>query len=198
MNSQLARSLASAPVAANVSYLVGFLALAVLLLTQRFDHPDWLALPKAPHWSLTGGIFGAWYIASSAYFISALGTTLTLGFVVFGQAMTGIIADHFGWLGLPHHRLTGYRRIAIGLFMVALFFLKFAYVPWWAYLGGLLGATFVSLSTLTVPKLGLTTATLAVVCSQMIMSLVIDQYGFLRTLSPVPLKFSGHSECGLC
>jgi transporter family-2 protein len=55
---------------------------------------------------------------------------------------------------------------------------QFANVPWWAFLGGLLGATFVSLSTLTVPKLGLTTATLAVVCSQMIMSLVIDQFGW--------------------
>lgn len=123
MNAQLARSLSSAPVAANVSYLVGFLALAVLLLTQRFDHPNWFALPKAPYWSLTGGIFGAWYIASSAYFISILGATLTLGFIVFGQAIAGMIVDHFGWLGLPQHRLTRYRRVAIGLLIVALFFL---------------------------------------------------------------------------
>ncbi|MBD1848509.1 DMT family transporter [Leptolyngbya sp. FACHB-711] len=123
MNAQLARSLTSAPLAASVSYLVGFLALAILLLTQRFDHPDWFALPKAPHWSLAGGVFGAWYIASSAYFISTLGTTLTLGFVVFGQAIAGIIADHSGWLGLPRHRLTRYRRVAVGLLMVAIFFL---------------------------------------------------------------------------
>ena len=123
MNAQLARSLASAPFAANISYLIGFLALAVLLLTQRFDHPDWFALPKAPHWSLTGGVFGAWYIASSAYFISILGATLTLGFVVFGQAIAGMIADHFGWLGLPQHSLTRYRRIAIGLLVIAIFFL---------------------------------------------------------------------------
>jgi bacterial/archaeal transporter family-2 protein len=123
MNAQVARSLASAPLAANVSYLVGFLALAVLLLTQRFDHPKWFALPKAPAWSLMGGIFGAWYIASSAYFISTLGATLTLGFVVFGQTIAGMIADHFGWLGLPRHRLTHYRRVAVGLLMVALFFL---------------------------------------------------------------------------
>jgi transporter family-2 protein len=123
MNAQLARSLASAPLAANFSYLVGLLALAALLLTHQFDQPDWLALPKAPHWSLMGGVFGAWYIASSAYFISTLGATLTLGFVVFGQAIAGIVADHFGWLGLPHHRLTPYRRVAIGMFIVALFFL---------------------------------------------------------------------------
>lgn len=50
--------------------------------------------------------------------------------------------------------------------------------PWWAFLGGLLGAVFVSLNTLTIPKLGLTATTLAVVCSQMMMSLVIDQFGW--------------------
>jgi len=66
---------------------------------------------------------------------------------------------------------------------------QFTTAPWWAFLGGLLGATFVSLSTLTVPKLGLTTSTLAVVCSQMIMSLVIDQFGWLGV--PIhPLKLS--------
>ncbi len=66
---------------------------------------------------------------------------------------------------------------------------QFANVPWWAFLGGLLGATFVSLSTLTVPKLGLTTATLAVVCSQMIMSLVVDQFGWFGVPNH-PLNFS--------
>ena len=55
---------------------------------------------------------------------------------------------------------------------------QFVNVPWWAFLGGLLGATFVSLSTLTVPTLGLTTATLAVVCSQMLMSVLVDQFGW--------------------
>lgn len=123
MNAQLARSLASVPVAANVSYLIGFVALTIVLIGQRFDFTNWLALPKAPHWSLTGGLFGAWYIASSAYFIPTLGATLTLGFVVFGQAIAGMIVDHFGWFGLPQHRLTPYRRIALGLFMVAIFVL---------------------------------------------------------------------------
>lgn len=55
---------------------------------------------------------------------------------------------------------------------------QFSTVPWWAFLGGILGAAFVSLNTLTVPNLGLTATTLAVVCSQMIMSLVVDQFGW--------------------
>ena len=123
LNAQLARSLNSVPLAANISYFVGSLVLMTLLLTGKFNYPHWDALIKAPWWSLVGGVLGAWYIASSAYFASILGTTLTLGFVVGGQAIAGIITDHFGWLGMPQRRLTAHRRFAIGLLIVALFFL---------------------------------------------------------------------------
>ncbi len=68
-------------------------------------------------------------------------------------------------------------------------FERFADVPWWAFWGGLLGAIFVTLNTLTVPKLGLTTSTLAVVCSQMIVSLTIDQFGWFG-IAPHSLSMS--------
>ncbi|MBD2353136.1 DMT family transporter [Tolypothrix sp. FACHB-123] len=60
-------------------------------------------------------------------------------------------------------------------------------VPWWAFLGGLLGAIFVTLNTIVIPRLGLTTTTLAVVCSQMILSLVIDQFGWFA-IAPHPVN----------
>jgi transporter family-2 protein len=123
LNAQLARSLGSAPLAADISYFVGAVVLVALLATRYFGDPDWAALPKTPIWSLIGGVLGAWYIVSSTYFVSVVGTTLTLGFVVGGQAIAGIITDHFGWLGVPIHRLTRYRRFAIGLLLIALFFL---------------------------------------------------------------------------
>ncbi|MBE9225320.1 DMT family transporter [Phormidium sp. LEGE 05292] len=123
LNAQLARGLNSVPLAANISYFVGALVLVMLLLTGQFGELEWSALIKAPRWSLVGGLLGAWYIASSAYFASILGTTLTIGFVIGGQAIAGIIIDHFGWLGMPQYRLTRHRRFAIGLLIVALFFL---------------------------------------------------------------------------
>ncbi len=123
LNAQLARSLNSVPLAADISYLVGALALTALLATQRFGDPDWSALSKAPRWSFLGGVLGAGYITSSTYFTAQVGPTLTLGFVVCGQAIAGIIVDHFGWLGVAQHRLTPYRRFAMGLLLVAVFFL---------------------------------------------------------------------------
>lgn len=64
---------------------------------------------------------------------------------------------------------------------------RLANVPGWAFWGGLLGATFVTLSTLTVSQLGLTTSTLAVVCSQMMMSLVVDRFGWFG-ITPHPMS----------
>jgi transporter family-2 protein len=123
LNAQLARSLNSVALAADISYLVGALALIALLFTRQFGDPDWSALSKAPRWSFVGGVLGAGYITSSIYFTALLGPTLTLGFVTCGQAIAGMITDHFGWLGVPQHRMTRHRRFAIGLLLVALFFL---------------------------------------------------------------------------
>ncbi len=123
VNAQLARSLHSAPLAAAVSYGIGALVLLGLLLTRQFGQPTWAMLTQAPTWSLTGGFFGTWYIVSSAYLVPLLGATLTLGLVVGGQAIAGIVTDHFGWLGMTPHRLTPHRRLAIGLLLSSLFLL---------------------------------------------------------------------------
>lgn len=123
LNAQLARSLDSVPLAADISYLTGTVVLVVLLVSGRFEPPRWAALGEAPRWSFVGGVLGAWYVSSSTYFISILGTALTLGLVVGGQAIVGVVTDHHGWLNLPRHRLTPYRRVALGLLAIALFLL---------------------------------------------------------------------------
>ncbi|HEY9647545.1 MAG TPA: DMT family transporter [Chroococcidiopsis sp.] len=123
LNAKLARSLDSVPVAADVFYLIGLLALLLLLFLQQGQHVNWSALSQLPPWTFVGGLFGAWYVVSSAYFTSNLGATLTLGFVVGGQAIAGLITDQFGWLGMPQRRLTPHRQVAVGLLAVALFFL---------------------------------------------------------------------------
>lgn len=49
-----------------------------------------------------------------------------------------------------------------------------ASVPPWLYLGGMIGALYVSLNSYIVPKLGVTVATLLVIAGQMVMSIVLD------------------------
>ncbi len=59
---------------------------------------------------------------------------------------------------------------------------RLAEVPPWALGSGLLGAGYVTLISLVIPRLGLTATTMAVVLSQLIGSLLIDHWGWLGVL----------------
>lgn len=50
-------------------------------------------------------------------------------------------------------------------------------VPKWQLIGGILGAFFVLIQVLVVPKIGVSTALLAVIVGQIIFGVVIDQFG---------------------
>jgi transporter family-2 protein len=52
-------------------------------------------------------------------------------------------------------------------------------VPWYAWLGGLLGAAYVASSTILGPRLGAATFTALVVGAQMLAALVVDHYGLV-------------------
>ncbi len=54
-----------------------------------------------------------------------------------------------------------------------------AALPWWAWLGGLLGAFNVAMSVYLAPKLGALTLAISIVCGQVLASLVLDHNGWL-------------------
>lgn len=60
--------------------------------------------------------------------------------------------------------------------------------PWWAWIGGLLGASHIVISILLVPRIGVAALIGSAVLGQMVFSLIADHYGFLgaqvRTASP--------------
>jgi bacterial/archaeal transporter family-2 protein len=56
---------------------------------------------------------------------------------------------------------------------------KAAGAPWWAFIGGLLGAVYVTVAILTVRTLGASSLTAAVITGQLVISVVIDRFGLL-------------------
>jgi bacterial/archaeal transporter family-2 protein len=52
-------------------------------------------------------------------------------------------------------------------------------IPWWAWLGGFLGAFNVAMSIFLAPKLGALVLAVSIVCGQVIASLALDQHGWL-------------------
>jgi len=55
---------------------------------------------------------------------------------------------------------------------------KLSHVPWWAWLGGLLGAFYVGGSVVTGPRIGAVAFVAAVVSGQVAASVVLDNYGW--------------------
>jgi transporter family-2 protein len=51
--------------------------------------------------------------------------------------------------------------------------------PWWALVGGLLGAVFVTVALVTVRTLGASGLTAAVIAGQLMISVVVDRFGLL-------------------
>jgi len=54
-----------------------------------------------------------------------------------------------------------------------------ATIPWWAWLGGLLGAFNIAMSIFLAPKLGALVLAISIVCGQVMASLALDQNGWL-------------------
>jgi transporter family-2 protein len=56
---------------------------------------------------------------------------------------------------------------------------RLADAPWWAWVGGLLGAFYVVGVVVTAPRLGAATLVAAVIAGQIVSSLLIDQFGWV-------------------
>ncbi len=54
-----------------------------------------------------------------------------------------------------------------------------ARAPWWVWIGGLLGAAFVSVTVVLAPRLGAATMIGAFITGQLIGSLLLDHYGIV-------------------
>ncbi|MBI1765394.1 MAG: DMT family transporter [Acidobacteria bacterium] len=63
--------------------------------------------------------------------------------------------------------------------------------PWWALCGGVIGACFIVIATLSVPRIGSASFSVAVIGGQLVGALLLDQFGWLglaqRSLTPARL-----------
>jgi bacterial/archaeal transporter family-2 protein len=95
--------------------------------------------------------------------IDAPATVGALSFLVAAAAMALVLAVSLALAGGPSPRVAPLRRL-----------------PWWGWLGGLCGASYVTSVFLLIPEIG-TAATIALtVAGQQITSLFVDRYGLLR------------------
>ena len=73
--------------------------------------------------------------------------------------------------------------------------------PWWAWIGGLMGAVVVSLAAAAVPRIGVATYVSAFIAGQLTAAVIYDHFGFLgqqvREITPLRLLGIGLMALGV-
>jgi transporter family-2 protein len=116
---------------------------------------------------------------------------LYLAFAVAAGAMLpiqfGINSQLAHWLGGPiRAAFVSFLVGTIALLVIAAFvrrplpsLARLGDVPWWVWIGGLLGAFYVTGSIVAAPRLGAVTLAAAIVFGQTLASVLVDQFGWV-------------------
>lgn len=98
INGQLAKNLSSVMAASLVSFMVGMLALLAVVIVQR-EVPSLAAMKSLSWWQWSGGLMGAFFIATAAFAGPRIGALLFMSLVLAGQLGMALLLDHQGWAG---------------------------------------------------------------------------------------------------
>jgi bacterial/archaeal transporter family-2 protein len=98
-----------------IVHLSGMLLSGVLLILRGGeDIRNWRQLP----WYMLGaGIFGLILYQSINVTLPRLGGTMMITLIIIGQLLTGVLIDHFGWLGVPVHPVNLGRALGVALLL---------------------------------------------------------------------------------
>ena len=116
INTRLRRSVGSPFKASLISFIVGFLFLALLLLAtgQGLGLP-WFDLSAEPAWIWIGGAFGVFFLTGNILLFPKLGGVETVLLPILGQILMGLFVDHFGLFYAKEASLTAFRVMGAAL-----------------------------------------------------------------------------------
>jgi transporter family-2 protein len=100
INSQLRSAIQHPLMAAFISFLVGTVALALLLILSKNTIPSLSQYSDISWYKYTGGLLGAFVVTVTLIAVAQIGAGNMFVLVVAGQLITAVVMDHFGVLGL--------------------------------------------------------------------------------------------------
>lgn len=126
INNKLAANVGNPILAAFVSFFIGTIALFLYILATGIPLGNLAEAKNASLVAWTGGILGAFYVASSVLLVPRLGVALTFSLIIAGQMLITLVIDHFGLLGIATKeislpRLLGVTLIIIGVVLIRKF-----------------------------------------------------------------------------
>lgn len=122
INSRLRQFLGSPFYASFISFSVGSLTLALLVLLS--GQPLWIESvhwQNLPFWAWLGGALGVVALTSNILLFPHLGSMQTALMPILGQVFMGVIIDHFGFFHAPQHGFSALRLAGLVLVLFGVF-----------------------------------------------------------------------------
>ena len=120
VNSQLGKSLNGQPMmAALVSFLIGSVALFIMTVA-RGQFGSIALMPQQEWWKWTGGLMGAFLVCSSIIVAPKVGVANMLLFIILGQLLSGLLIDHYGFLGMPIKHVDWSKILGVGIVLIGM------------------------------------------------------------------------------
>jgi len=124
VNASMRTYLGRPELAALVNFLVGLVALAAWILALRLPWPEPGEVARAPWWSWTGGLLGAFYVTAVVVLAPRLGVATTIALVVAGQMLASVAIDHYGLFGVPLRPVNAARGLGAALLVAGVVLLR--------------------------------------------------------------------------
>jgi len=103
----------SSVLSAAISFAVGTIVLLVYAVALRIPLPPAAALKNYPWWIWTGGVLGAFLVASTIVLAPRLGAAAMIALIVSGQMLASLVLDHFGLIGYTVHPINVTRILGV-------------------------------------------------------------------------------------
>ena len=125
VNTKLAGAVGGAIPSAFVSFLVGTLALALILGVTGQGVPFTAAYKASPWWYWIGGTMGAFFVTATVILAPRIGGGAMIALTLAGQVAASMALDHFGLLGFPHIPFDLKRLIGSALLLAGVYLIRF-------------------------------------------------------------------------
>ena len=118
VNAKLAGAVGGALLASLATFLIGSIALTIIVLLTRANLPSLGVLTPLPWWMWTGGLLGVLFVVVTTLTVPILGATALLVFLLLGQMGGAIVMDHFAVLADVARPITWQSCAGIALVLV--------------------------------------------------------------------------------
>jgi transporter family-2 protein len=114
VNSRLGRAVGSVQ-AASLSFLVGTVALVLVVAVAHGGVGNYVHLTRAPWWAFVGGLLGAVYVTVAILTVRTLGASGLTAAVIAGQLAISVAIDRFGLFGVARQSIEPQRILGLVL-----------------------------------------------------------------------------------